>query len=280
MSEMPSPLVSTDWLAETLEAPDLSVVDASWHMPATGRDAAAEFAAAHIPGAVFYDIDAIADTSVDLPHMAAAAEHFAEMVGALGISDTDRIVVYDTVGLFSVARAWWNLRAMGARSVSVLAGGLPKWRAESRPIETGETSPASRAFAPHPHPGAIVAASDIVERLDAPDRPQIVDVRAAPRFNAEVDEPRPGLRRGRIPGSFNLPFTELVADGTLRDSESLERAFIEAGIDPARPVVSSCGSGVTAPILNLALAAIGHDQLAVYDGSWAEWGADARLPLG
>jgi len=274
-----SPLVSTDWLAAHLGAPDLRVVDASWHMPATGRDAAAEFAAAHVPGAVFYDIDAIADTTIELPHVAADAELFAEMVGALGIAETDRIVVYDTVGLFSAARAWWNLRVMGARNTFVLSGGLPKWQAEGRPVEAGAPTPRPAVFRARLRAGAIVRAEDILAGLKRGDGPQIVDVRAANRFNAEVDEPRPGLRRGRIPGSRNLPFGQLIENGTLAAAADLVAKFRAAGIDPARPVVSSCGSGVTAPILNLALAATGHEQMGVYDGSWAEWGADHNLPL-
>lgn len=274
-----SPLVTTQWLADELGAADLKLVDASWHMPASGRDAAAEFIEAHIPGAVFFDIDAIADNGRDLPHMLASPDLFAERVGALGIRETDRIVVYDTLGLYSAARVWWNFRVMGAAQSFVLGGGLPKWRAEGRSLESGASAPSPARFSPSPMLGAAVSATDILAGLARNDAPRIVDVRAADRFNAEVDEPRPGLRRGHIPGSVNLPFTDLVDGGELRDTETLTRLFAAAGFDPQQPVITSCGSGVTAPILNLALAAAGYDQMRVYDGSWAEWGADEALPI-
>lgn len=279
VGEATSPLATTQWLADNLGAPDLKVVDASWHMPASGRDAAAEFAEAHIPGAVFFDIDAIADTSRDLPHMLADPETFAGMVGALGISETDRVVVYDTVGVFSAPRAWWNFRIMGVAQTVVLNGGLPKWRAEARPLEAGAGAPTAARFEPSPILGAAVSATDILAGLGRNDAPQIVDVRSARRFDAEIDEPRPGLRRGHIPGSVNLPFAELIADGGLKDVPALTRAIAAAGIDPEKPVITTCGSGVTAPILNLALAAAGYDQMRVYDGSWAEWGKDRTLPV-
>jgi len=279
MGDAASPLVTTRWLADELGAADLKVVDATWHMPASGRDAAAEFAEAHIPGAVFFGIDAIADTSRDLPHMLASPEIFAEMVGALGISETDRVVVYDTVGVFSAARAWWNFSIMGAAQSFVLNGGLPKWRAEGRPLEAGARAPAPARFDASPLVGAAVSATDIRAGLGRPDAPQIVDVRSAERFNAEVDEPRPGLRRGHIPGSVNLPFPDLLDGGEFKDVAALTRLMAAAGIDPDKPVITTCGSGVTAPILNLALGVAGHEQMRVYDGSWAEWGADEKLPI-
>jgi thiosulfate/3-mercaptopyruvate sulfurtransferase len=280
MSEPASPLVAPQWLADRLGDAGLSVVDASWHMPDSGRDARAEFEAAHVPGAVFFDIDAIADTTIALPHMLAGENTFADMVGALGIADTDTIVVYDTVGLFSAARAWWNFRVMGAGDVFVLNGGLPGWQAAGLPVESGSAHPAPARFNARLRPGAAIPAQRILGMLDDPDRAQIVDVRSAARFNSEVDEPRPGVRRGRIPGSLNLPFGALIERGQLRDAAALEAEFAAAGIDPDKPVITSCGSGVTAPILNLALAVAGHEQMMVYDGSWAEWGADPSLPLG
>jgi thiosulfate/3-mercaptopyruvate sulfurtransferase len=279
MSRLASPLVTTEFLAEELGAPDLRVVDASWHMPATGRNPREEFEARHIPGAVFFDIDGIAQKDTTLPHMAASPESFAKAVGELGIADTDRVVVYDAAGLMSAARAWWNFRIMGAAHVFVLKGGLPKWVAEGRKLESGPSKAAPATFRVRPDLGQIVSREEMLRLAGAPGAVQIVDVRSAARFNKEVDEPRPGLRRGHIPRSRNLPFGELIENGTLKEAGELLRKLKEAGVDPEKPVVTTCGSGVTAPILNLALAELGYDRMQVYDGSWAEWGADPKLPI-
>ncbi len=279
MSRIASPLVTTDFLAAELGAPDLRVVDGSWHMPATGRDPREEFEARPIPGAVFFDIDGIAQKDTTLPHMAASPAEFAMAAGELGIADTDRIVVYDAAGLMSAARVWWNFRIMGAAHVFVLKGGLPRWMAEGRKLESGPSKAAPAVFRARPDPGQIVSRDEMLRLAETPGAAQIVDVRAATRFNKEVDEPRPGLRRGHIPGSLNLPFADLIQDGALKEAGELQRRLREAGVDPAKPVVSTCGSGVTAPILNLALAELGYDRMQVYDGSWAEWGADPKLPI-
>ncbi|MEX1180564.1 MAG: 3-mercaptopyruvate sulfurtransferase [Cucumibacter sp.] len=279
MTKTAPPLVSTEFLARELGAAKMRVVDGSWHMPSSGRNARAEFEARHIPGAVFFDIDAIADTSIPLPHMVAGEARFAAMAGALGIGEADRIVVYDSLGLYSAARVWWNFRIMGAAQVYVLDGGLPRWLAEDRPVESGVPYPAPARFNARLRPGAVIPADGILTALKQPGETQIADVRPAGRFNGEVAEPRPGLRRGHIPGSLNLPFDDLIEDGALREVAELVIRMRAAGIDPEKPVISTCGSGVTAPILNLALAVAGYERMQVYDGSWAEWGANPGLPI-
>jgi len=273
-----SPLVSTDWLADNLGDPAIRIVDASWHLPTAERDGGAEFTERHIPGAVFFDIDAIAQPDSDLPHMAADPVRFGEMVGELGISETDTIVIYDSVGLFSAARAWWNFAVMGASEVYVLDGGLPAWLAEDRPVESGPPGITPARFTATPAEGTVIAAEQVLAHLEN-ETAQIVDVRPAGRFAGTTPEPRPGLRSGHMPGGLNLPFANLVAEGRLRSAADLRDAIAAAGIDLDRPVISSCGSGVTAPILNLALAQIGHHAMGVYDGAWAEWGGREDLPV-
>ncbi len=277
-----SPFVTTDWLFNNLEQPDIRIVDASWHMPNAARDAAAEFEKAHIPGAVYFDLDRIADTASDLPHMVAAPEDFAAMVGELGISDTDTIVIYDSVGLFSAARVWWNFRIMGANNCFVLEGGLPAWQNKSYPVGSGAISPEPTLFNALPDIQAVVGIKEMQRHcsINEEGRPvQIVDVRPRLRFTGEQAEPRPGLKSGCMPGSINLPFSELVTGGTMQNREAVLSALRCAGINPDEPIISSCGSGVTAPILNLALATLGIDAMRVYDGSWAEWGATAGCPV-
>jgi thiosulfate/3-mercaptopyruvate sulfurtransferase len=272
-------LVSTEWLAEHLEDPNVKVVDGSWHMPQAKRDPAREFDEGHLPGAVFFDIDRIADPSSGLPHMLPSPEIFARAVGALGIGDGDRVVVYDSRGVVSAARVWWTFRVFGHDAVAVLDGGLPKWRKEGRPITKEPPSPASRQFTPHFRP-ELVRDVDQVKANVTSGREQVLDARSRGRFAGTEPEPRAGIRGGHIPGSLNLPYDELyAADGTLRPVTDLRKAFTDAGVDVNRPVVTSCGSGITASVLALALHQVGRVDAAVYDGSWTEWGGRADTPV-
>jgi thiosulfate/3-mercaptopyruvate sulfurtransferase len=276
-------LVSTEWLAEHLGAPGLAIVDASWHLPTAQRDGRAEFLARHIPGAVFFDIDAIADKTSGLPHMLPDPVAFSSAVRKLGIGDGMKIVVYDSLGLFSAPRVWWTFRAFGVRDVVVLDGGLPKWLAEDRPLDEGEAMPKSRHFTARLDHALIASLDDVREasaKAGKPAAQQIVDARAAARFRGDELEPRPGLRSGHIPGSRNFPWGELLVDGRLRPAAELTAAFAAAGVNPAKPTIATCGSGVSAAIFALAMATTGRSSVAVYDGSWAEWGMRADLPIG
>jgi len=268
-------LVSTQWLADRLGSPDIVIVDGSWHMPATGRSGHAEFLAAHIPGAVFFDVDAIADTSSGHPHMLPTEAVFSAAVGALGVADGKTIVVYDGAGLFSAPRVWWTFRAFGAADVVILDGGFPKWQAEGRPVASGESGAAPATFSATLDRG-IVAGIEDISRTIADQSAQILDARAAERFRGEAAEPRTGVRAGHIPGSRNLPVSEVVKNGRLADTQTIRSAVEAAGIDPSKPVITSCGSGVTAAILWLALDEIGAPPKALYDGSWTEWGSSTK----
>jgi thiosulfate/3-mercaptopyruvate sulfurtransferase len=278
--------LSTHWLMETedlqkaLAAPDLVVVDASWHMPGAKRSAYDEFVAEHIPGAVFFDIDEIADTASPLPHMLPSAEKFSSRMRAMGIGDGSRIVVYDSVGMFSAPRVWWTFRVMGVTDVFVLNGGLPKWKREGRPLEDGPPSMrTARHFTARRHAEFVRDTADMLGIVED-HSVQIVDARAPERFAGSAPEPRQGLRSGHIPGARNVPFGRLInRDGTLKSQAELEATFAEAGVDVSKPIVTTCGSGITASVLALALATIGNRRTAVYDGSWTEWGGNPELPI-
>ena len=268
----PRTLVSTDWLAKHLRDPDLRLLDASWYLPAQNRDAKAEYAAAHIPGARFFDIDELSDQRSTLPHMAPPIEKFMSRLRAMGVGDGHQVVVYDGQGLFSAARVWWLFRLMGKTDIAVLDGGLPKWKAEGRDLEDMPPIVRDRHMTVSRQAGLVKDVTQVAHASKL-GLAEILDARPGPRFRGEVDEPRPGLRAGHIPGAKNIPFAEvLTAQGTMKDPAALRAVFEGAGVDLSKPAITTCGSGVTAAVLALALERIGHRNWALYDGSWAEWG--------
>ena len=276
-----SPLVTTEWLAGRINAPDVRVADASWYLPQANRDPRAEYAAAHIPRAVFFDIDDLSDEKNPMPHMLAPAPKFASRMRKLGLGDGNMIVVYDSAGVYSSPRAWWMLRAMGHEDVVVLDGGLPKWKREGRPLEDMSATPFSRHFTARPNNALVRDFRQMNQNLQSKAE-QVIDARGIARFRAIEPEPRPGIRGGHIPGSKNVPYTELTSDdGTLKSPEDLRKVFAAHGVDLSKPSATTCGSGITAAIVMLAMQVAGAGDVALYDGSWAEWGAsDAPVETG
>jgi thiosulfate/3-mercaptopyruvate sulfurtransferase len=275
----PKTLVSTDWLAAHLRDPDLRVLDASWYMPDAGRDARAEYAGAHIPGARFFDIDEIADHRSTLPHTAPPPEKFVSRMRAMGVGDGHQVVIYDGSGLFSAARVWWTFRLMGKIDVAVLDGGFPKWKAEGHEIE--DMSPILRdRHITVSRQNQLIKDVTQVAHASKLAQVEIIDARSAPRFQGEAAEPRAGLRSGHIPGSKNVPYATLLnSDGTMKDADDLRALFEAAKVDLKKPAITTCGSGMTAAVLSLALERIGHRNHALYDGSWTEWGMYDDLPV-
>lgn len=268
----PRTLVSTAWLEAHLKDPDLRVLDASWYLPDMARDAKAEYNEAHVPGARFFDIEEISDKRSGLPHMAPTPEMFISRMRAMGVGDGHQVVIYDGAGLFSAARVWWTFRLMGKQDVAVLDGGFPKWRSEGRPIEDMPPIVRDRHMTVQRQAHLIKDVTQVAAAAKLGDY-SIVDARSPSRFSGQEPEPRPGLRSGHIPKAKNVPFKSVLnADGTMKSPEALAKVFADAGVDLKKPVITSCGSGVTASVLNLALERMGKLDHSLYDGSWAEWG--------
>ncbi len=275
----PTSLVSTEWLQQNMSAPDIRIVDASWYMPAENRDPKAEFAECHIDGAVFFDIDDIADTDIPLPHMVPSPEKFSSRVRKLGLGDGSRIIIYDKSGVRSAARAWWLFKLFGHDDVAILDGGLTKWMDENRPVSDTPSKPMERHFTARMNNMILREKAQVRRNLET-NKEQVLDARSQGRYEGTTPEPREGLRGGRIPGSLNLPFDQLFkTDGSLLAAADLQKAYTDAGIDMNKPVITSCGSGVTACVLAFGLHMLGHRFVSVYDGSWTEWALDEQLPI-
>lgn len=277
MSDLPSPwLRSTEWLAAHLNAPDLVIVDGSWYLPTDNRDAHAEYLASHIPGALHFDIDTVKDKESSLPHMLPRPEAFASAMRKMGIGDGASILVYDGPGFFSAPRVWWTFRVFGLERVFILDGGFAKWQAEGRPVEEGPVKRRETHFTARFNAGAVRDLTDVAKALQA--GVQVVDARSAARFSGAAPEPRAGLESGHMPGAFNVPWTDLLQDGRLKSRDELSAIFKAAGVDPAKPTITTCGSGVSAAIVGMGLEAAGARDWMLYDGSWSEWGADPKTP--
>ncbi len=279
MSDDPKTLVSTDWLAKHIKDPDLRILDASWYLPDANRDPKAEYDAAHIPGARFFDIDDISDARSDLPHMAPPVEKFMSRMRAMGVGDGHQVVVYDGAGIMSAPRVWWLFRLMGHENVAVLDGGFPKWQAEGRAVEDMPPVVKDRHLTVRFQNHLVRDVTQVSQASKLGDA-QIIDARAAARFRGDAPEPREGLRAGHIPGSRNVPFNTLLNDDkTLKSPAEARAVFEAAGVDLSRPMITTCGSGITASVLALALERIGVDAWSLYDGSWAEWGMFPTVPV-
>lgn len=270
--------VSPQQLEALRRSSEILILDASWHMPAMGRNAYEDYLNGHIPGAIFFDIDAISDKKTDLPHMLPSAKFFSLTMSELGLTNDSHTVVYDSLGLFSAPRLWWTLQVFGLRKISILAGGLPAWKGEGLPLETGPVNSHLGQFEASLDASLVATAHEVATALSS-GTTQVLDARSAERFRGDVPEPRPGLRSGHMPGALNLPFQELIENGVLSPIENLEKAFLKSGLDLEKPVIATCGSGLTACILSLAVAATGRAIPKVYDGSWSEWGSAGNLPV-
>ena len=269
---------STSELAAELDDPEVKVIDGSWHLPNTGRFGDVEFRLGHIPGAVYFDIDVITDRESLLPHMLPKPDVLAKAMTSLGLGDGMRFVIYDAMGLYAAARVWWTLRAYGVEEVRILEGGLAKWIAEGRPLESGEPDPTPRSFTPRLNPRFVASLADVRAALES-GAAQVVDARPADRFRGEAPEPRRGLKSGHMPGSLNLPFVDIVEHGRLKSAEALKTVFKDHRVDLGKPIIATCGSGVTAAILALAVEEAGGEVEGLYDGSWCEWGGRDDCPV-
>lgn len=279
-TKLPDWLVTTEWLAEHLSAPDIIIMDASWHLPGENRDGRAEFLEDHIPGALFFDIDDLSDDQSNLPHMLPPPEKFASRMRRMGVGDGNRIIVYDTKGLFSAARAWWMFRVFGHDDVALLDGGFAKWKNEERPTDSGESRPRQERHFTARLQSSMVRDKIDISRISTEQNRQIIDARSPGRFAGAEKEPRPGLRAGHIPNSLNVHYANLLnQDGTLKNAAGLNEAFTNSCVDLNKPIVTTCGSGVTAAILTLGLEQLGHRDTVLFDGSWTEWGSDETLPI-